>query len=105
MTPALDAGAGVSVVVEISDALVVSRLAGVRPSPGSDCVVVFDAAGLRNADGTPKRAHTGPVTPVAIGTSMPSAVAGYRSDRLIALPRDVEHDLAPDEDEAVGADG
>src|SRR5688572_8914299 len=62
--------AGVSDVAVIKDACVVSRLAGVRPSPDSDWVVPL---------GPTNRSHTGPVIDepfgfLAIGTSMPSVL-------------------------------
>ena len=58
--------AGVSDVAEIKLACVVSIVARSRPGPGSDTVVPL---------GPTKRSHTGPVIPVAIGTSMPKLLA------------------------------
>src|SRR3954465_12538831 len=52
--------------IEMSLAFVLSRLAGVRPAPGSVCVFTLPGT-------VTKRAKVGPVTPGATGTEIVSA--------------------------------
>src|SRR6266478_6414501 len=74
----------VSRAMEISVALVVSRLAGVRPRPGSDCVLTLPAT-------VTKRAKVGEVTDdpsgfLATGTSTDSVAAAGLNTRSPCQP-------------------
>src|SRR5947199_56487 len=68
-----------SCAMEISFDFVVSRLAGVRPRPGSDCVLTLPAT-------VTKRAKVGPVTPWTTGTSIVSAGSAGLNTRSPCQP-------------------